>query len=559
MSILGARDLVHILTGQTVPVKVDISCQKFDFGQVRVGQVCEADFAITNRTACTVDLEVNLDKAPDFAVVDSATGRRLGMLNAKSAIYILRLNAKATAHLKLSFCPTQVAAYDLTVPVQVNAQGFTTLHLRSTVLQAPIRLVGGPRVNFGVLPGASAPASPNGDAADMATAGSIMRTLKVVNVTQQSVTLKLDTLPLGGTPFGIHEGPSLKVLEEAARAFTIEGGGTYELEFWATTESPLQETCIVGLPLFVESELRPFAHVELHAARLVAELCVDQPLLDFGCVSIGNVRTLRAMLSFSSPQELATRVSFSSSVPLATTPIAVGLPSGSMLGASSLPVEVSIKSSVAASVDVSITFTTAAGHETCMRVLGIVDNSVMSIISEPTYDLDMAEISLRRFLQLFAFPQPAPVSFPSTFFERCGWPLADIITFLSGHSIPSLPLTRPETLNHEQQRTILVTTLQYLAGKGALLAHVDVNGLWSSDAPKARRAWIILLAQVVRVFTLARWPVPRQLAQYSATLVPAAEMPYSKVRGGEVEKRSFGSGTAGQHFSARTPLNASTS
>lgn len=69
LSILGAKNLVHILTGQTVPVNVALSQQLFDFAHVRVGQVCRMPFSITNNTACSVDLEVNFSQAVCFLLL----------------------------------------------------------------------------------------------------------------------------------------------------------------------------------------------------------------------------------------------------------------------------------------------------------------------------------------------------------------------------------------------------------------------------------------------------------------------------------------------------------
>lgn len=367
------------------------------------------------------------------------------------------------------------------------------------------------------------------------------RSITITNITQQAVRLRLDTTPLFNSAFILEDlladapSPSGSLSSASVAAvrslpIVLSGGQPRSLNFVAQGGQPLPNDGILRLPLYVEAETRAFAHIELRATHLSAQLQVADKLLDFGCTPVGAVRTLRTYLSFSAPQEEPTRIFFSSEPALSEMNVIVSMADGSLLSDKPIPVDVVLKSSVPSSVAFKLKFSSAAGHQADLNCVGIVDNSAFSQVAEVSNNVEEAASNLSRCFQLFGTPQPTPIAIPQTFLERCGWPLADIIGFIQGEPVPGLPLTRPETLSREQQRKVLQITIDYLVAQGALLAHVDIDALWSSNEKDSKRAWCILLAQVLRVFVLPRWPSLRRLAGPGNCLPQGSDTLWAKVR-----------------------------
>ena len=119
----------------------------------------------------------------------------------------------------------------------------------------------------------------------------------------------------------------------------------------------------------------------------------------------------------------------------------------------------------------------------------------------------LMRVLLERYLRLFGQAAEQYLEIPLSFTQKCGWLLADIVQHLSHCAIDGLPLTRPETLNAEQQRAMLAKMLTFLQSRGALLHSVSLTSLLQTKPQdKHVKAWVAVLAQVVRVLVLGQLP-----------------------------------------------------
>ncbi|XP_052808119.1 cilia- and flagella-associated protein 47-like isoform X2 [Mya arenaria] len=125
VAIKGGRNIELRMGGTVEPPTVDIDLPAFNFGGVFCGSGSTMPFKLINRMMSKAKLEFDLSRFKDFTLnfpgFQTQDDYTFQVLN--PGMFSVTLNSEETVEGELIFMPTEVAAYDFTLPVMINHTG----------------------------------------------------------------------------------------------------------------------------------------------------------------------------------------------------------------------------------------------------------------------------------------------------------------------------------------------------------------------------------------------------------------------------------------------------
>ncbi|XP_052240686.1 cilia- and flagella-associated protein 47-like isoform X3 [Dreissena polymorpha] len=125
VAIKGGKNLELRMGGTVEPPTVDIDLPSFNFGGVFCGSGSTLPFKMTNKMTTKAKLEFDLSRYKDFTLnfpgFQTQEDYTFQVLN--PGMFSVTLNPEEVVEGELIFMPTEVAAYDFTLPVIINHTG----------------------------------------------------------------------------------------------------------------------------------------------------------------------------------------------------------------------------------------------------------------------------------------------------------------------------------------------------------------------------------------------------------------------------------------------------
>eukprot|EP00055_Hartaetosiga_balthica_P002020 m.2571 g.2571 ORF g.2571 m.2571 type:complete len:2661 (+) comp1841_c0_seq1:140-8122(+) len=603
LDVKDQKPLSHIISGQVVPIKLNIDRDQFDFGHMLLGQTRTLPFEITNNSGCEVEVSFDYGSLVGFSTHTEVFG------GVDTEVNIVPVPTGVTITLYLQLIAQEVCSFGSNITIAANSIKVASISVSGTVLAASVSVL--PRsIDFGSLvlgdevskilslkhSGSSETrllldctalmdagislhhdmlvkydVGTHGVPALMPSSRAITPTTSKMNSARErarqlqsreaSLASRTGKRIAARSAYSSRQTSvnedgtkgNISVLKRvAAKDFDEENedereddekdekGGKYGIPtdslYFIDLNNELGADIVVRLdtnapfgrinatlPVYLSTDdSEPFLTVQIKAKELAAELQVSNDAFFLGCLPVRNEKILEftiKSIGFVEETEIDyTLEGKGDGREVNDYAMTIIFPKGKTLRPYlELPVEVHIYSESSTDFDQNLVLFDSTEHSCAVRIAGMVDSTIFSkIVNVPFESKEFGVMTngLKRFFQIYGLSSAFYLTIPSSFTQKCGWLLADIISNLSYVKIQNLPLTRPETLTLEQQLGLMEIILQFLIARGALLQEVVAEDLLIAG-PRQKRAWVLVLAQVARVLVLGQLPVrigraPRQ-------------------------------------------------